>query len=221
MDLLKKCPPGFLDSAPPIHPFDFSLPTCKVLGHPLIRRRLQQYRLLWGGATVARVNLWLVWLVRLLMMQHCDTMWIPLSLDPIGLFNKQTAFHWTAFPPDISLTDWCIREVRGLEAQGQVNWKLPTFLSKVEIYSTQSAFLAVKAGSGQCWGNTAEGGECSSATWQNVSRVCLFAWGLAPSCSCCQCSARCCMQPLYDPAAVAKYCSIDRDTWIRIPHSSL
>lgn len=97
----------------PIHPFDFSLPTCKVLGHPLIRRRLQQYRLLWGGATVARVNLWLVWLVRLLMMQHCDTMWIPLSLDPIGLFNKQAAFHWTAFPPDISLTDWCIREVRG------------------------------------------------------------------------------------------------------------
>ena len=74
-------------------PSIFSLPTCKVLGHPLIRRRLQQYRLLWGGATVARVNLWLVWLVRLLMMQHCDTMWIPLSLDPIGLFNKRTAFH--------------------------------------------------------------------------------------------------------------------------------
>ena len=42
---------------------------------------------------------------------------------------------------------------------------------EVEIYSTSSAFLALKPGSGQCWGKTTDGGDCSGAPWTHLTGV--------------------------------------------------
>ena len=126
----------------------------QVLGQHGGRRGLQCDRLLWRGAldVFGRSDSKDIPQKRLLVLNFVNYF---VSINTLMNISESLTYIYIYYILYTNYMYWHL-------SQRSIDTSCHFSMWQVQIFSTQSAFLALKPGSGQCWGNAAEGGDCSS-----------------------------------------------------------